>query len=112
MMTRDQAEKIAHAVHAIRPDWDTPGIIAALSRSRDRADTWQVAIAAITAAADNTNRTPAVIPLAGKHWQTATTGTSPVISARTPRCQVYGHEGYPAHNCAGCRTEQLTGANP
>jgi hypothetical protein len=66
-----QAKEIARSVHAIRRDWDRPGIEDALGRARFLADAASVAIAAHRAAADPANRTPAVIALDGPHWRDA-----------------------------------------
>lgn len=109
MMTKIQAEKIAAAVNTIRPDWDITGITAALGKARNEGEAWQVAIAAIAAAANTNNRTPAVLALPGEHWRPARLTTTPTQGlGRRPRCTVYGHESYPADNCAGCRIERLT----
>lgn len=62
---------LAAVVHEIRPTWDEQGIAAMIrkaaagTKARDDA---QLATVAIRAAADVTNRTPAVIPLDGDHW--------------------------------------------
>ncbi len=72
-MTHTQATKVAAAVHALRPDWDIPGIVDALGRARDRGSGPEVAVAAIRAGADQRNRTPAVIALDGAHWRPAAT---------------------------------------
>lgn len=66
--TRNQQHRaIAFLVAAVRPDWATPGIMAALDQVRDKplAD---VAVAAIRAAGRTDQRTPAVIAMAGEHW--------------------------------------------
>lgn len=74
MMTEIQldkatAEHLAAVVAALRSDWDERGIVAALAQARDRGDVSQVAMAAIRAAADPSNRTPAVIAMEGPHWR-------------------------------------------
>lgn len=70
-MTHTQATHVAAAVHALRPDWDVPGIVDALGRARGRGSGPAVAVAAIRAGADQRNRTPAVIALDGAHWRPA-----------------------------------------
>ncbi|WP_206515563.1 hypothetical protein [Georgenia faecalis] len=121
MMTKlekNHAQALAAFITTLRPDWDPQGVYVALGKARDHGDAAQVAIAAIRAATTPTNRTPAVIPLQGDHWAVSSTpGTpAPHRGTRAPRCTVYGHENYPAHNCAGCRTDALTAgvaaANP
>lgn len=105
----NQAKTLATFISQIRPGWDPQGIYAALGKARDMAPAPQLAIAAIQAAMDDTNRTPAVIAMQGDHWTTPATTTNARPGGREPRCDVYGHEGYPARNCAGCRAEQLAG---
>jgi hypothetical protein len=68
-MSHQQATTLAAFVHTLRPDWDVPGIVAALGQVRDRAVAGEVAVAAIRAATDHGNRTPAVIAMDGKHWR-------------------------------------------
>lgn len=113
MMTKldqRQAQALAAFVNTLRPDWDAQGIYVALGKARDLGDPATVAVAAIRAAATPTNRTPAVIPMQGHHW--TTTSSSPTVGAgREPRCDVYGHDGYPARNCAGCRADDLVNTN-
>lgn len=112
MMTEIQAEKIAAAVQSLRPTWDAHGIKIALGKARTEGEPWQVAIAAIAAAADSSNRTPAVIAMPGNHWRPARLDTTPEVGAgRRARCTVYGHEAYPAHACAGCRADALINTN-
>lgn len=113
MMTKIQAEKIAAAVQSLRPDWDTTGVLAALAKARTEGEPWQVAIAAIAAAADRDNLTPGVIPLPGLHWKPARLNATPTPGpGRRERCQVYGHDGYPALNCPGCRADELVNGKP
>lgn len=64
---------LARLVHTIRDDWDVNGIMTALGRAREagKADDLRAIVdASIAAALDARNRTPAIIPLAGPHWQT------------------------------------------
>lgn len=70
-LTLAQAKEIARSIHAIRSDWDKPGIEDALARARFLGDPATVAIAAHRAAATHGNRTPAVIALDGPHWRDA-----------------------------------------
>lgn len=107
-ITRDQAHALAELVHQLRPEWDAQGVLAALAKARDRGPADVVCIAAIRAAATPTNRTPAVIPLAGDHWtgivEASSTGAVPRPTDR--RCTEPGHEHY-SLPCKGCRSEAL-----
>lgn len=68
-INENQAEALAVLIHTLRPDWDTPGVKHALRRAIDRGDQWELAHAALRAAAEPGNRTPAVIGYDGKHWR-------------------------------------------
>ena len=105
MMRRQDADNLAHLVAAIRPDWDHAGILAALTKVRDR-ELPDVVHAAVRAASDSGNRTPAVIAMVGPHWQAATQNRTPQPPRLNDRCRV--HLG-PASNCPGCRADVLAG---
>jgi hypothetical protein len=68
IMSEQEARALARAIELMRPTWQAAGITRALGTARMKANKWTVALAAINAAADDANRTPAVIPLDGKHW--------------------------------------------
>lgn len=103
-ITRPQADALAALVHELRPEWDVRGIVKALFDARERGSAHDVAHAAINAAADLTHRTPAVIALAGPHWPSRPDVTAPLHFAR---CDVDGHQSYPAHSCGACRADRL-----
>ena len=67
-MTKEQAEVLAQFLHMVRPGWDVAGIVAALGKARDMGTALDLGIAAMVAAADTSNRTPAVVAMQGKHW--------------------------------------------
>jgi hypothetical protein len=67
----DQAKALAAFINTLRPDWDKPGILHYVGAARFRGDTAGVSIAAIRAALDPNNRTPAVIAMDGRHWNHA-----------------------------------------
>lgn len=95
-----QAEALATLVRSLRPEWDVPGIKTALWNARDRGTAWDVTHAALYAAGDLSNRTPAIIALAGPHWTRGRElGSS---DPRGEKCDQPGHEGKPAHNCSYC----------
>ena len=70
-ISHKQATTLAAFIATLRPDWQTPGIVAAIGQAREVAPADEVAHAAIRAAVDAKNRTPAVIPLEGVHWRGA-----------------------------------------
>ena len=65
----DPLDALARLVAHIRPSWGVPGIRKALGQCK--ADLCDVTVAAVRAAREESNRTPAVIPLAGPHWPAA-----------------------------------------
>jgi hypothetical protein len=108
MMTLNgnQAHAIAALVHEVRPEWEVAGIAKALYAAKDR-DPFDVAHAALYAAADHANRTPAVIPLAGAHWTRGRelASTDAIPGRIDPRCEV--HDWERARGCRACRSEAL-----
>lgn len=67
-MTKQQAEALAQFLHMLRPGWEEAGIVAALGNARLMGTAGDLAIAALAAAAEPNNRTPAVIAMPGSHW--------------------------------------------
>lgn len=83
---------IAYLVGCVRPDWDTPGTMAALRRRQD-APVGDLAIAALYAAITRSDqRTPAVIALDGPHWriQPVEPDHAPARVDYGPRCWICG----------------------
>jgi len=109
MMTENLnlADHLAAVIHAIRTDWDIKGIKTALMNAKDRGTPAEVAHAAIYAAQDPTNRTPAVIPLSGPHWSRGRelTSTGAVPERNDARCE--RHDWERARGCRACRSEAL-----
>src|SRR5690349_5734876 len=68
IMTEQEARALARAIELMRPTWQAAGIAHAIGQARLRANKWTVAIAALSAASEDENRTPAVIPMDGRHW--------------------------------------------
>lgn len=64
-----QARHVAAFIASVREDWDAAGILAAMGNARERGDALDVAVAALFAAMDKRNRTPAVIAMTGAHWR-------------------------------------------
>lgn len=103
MMTKPDAEKIAQDAHAARPEWDTAGIMAALLKVRDR-DPQHVRAAALHAARNPANRTPAVIALDGEHW--TLTVPAPRRGPAT-KCKTHDLEESSEGICRACRADRL-----
>lgn len=110
MMSREQAQALTRAIHLLRPAWNEEGIFAALGHVKER-DPFDIALAALRAAADEKVRTPGVIPTTGPHWNEAAPKEPVRPRSGPPRksetCPV--HPGSWADNCSGCRADQLAG---
>jgi len=63
-----QAEALANLLHQIRPDWAVPSMMTLLARHKDSHDLPTLSLAAVKAANNPGNRTPAVIFMPGPHW--------------------------------------------
>lgn len=84
MLTETESKALAAAIHSMRPEWGIPGIHKALGYARTKANKWVVAQAAIACAANPDNRTPAVIPMEGKHWPIMSAPSQPPRRQRPP----------------------------
>jgi hypothetical protein len=77
MLTEVESKQLAEAIHTMRPEWGVAGIHKALGYARHKANKWDVALAAFACAANPDNRTPAVIPMDGRHWPVVNAPESP-----------------------------------
>jgi len=105
-MTSKQGHALAALIHELRETWGIPGILPVLKQVADRADAFDIALAALHAARDEKNRTPAVIALPGPHW-TKGKALGEATSSTYARCPVIGHTSYAAHNCGACAKDDL-----
>lgn len=94
IMTEQEARSLARTIELMRPTWQAAGIIAALGQARLKANKWTVALAAINAAAEDENRTPAVIPMEGRHWPVMEAPKSP---PKFPKLEISDEEREAAH---------------
>lgn len=79
---------LVRLVCGLRPDWQAPGVQAAISdaiRQNPLASQAQITAAAVNAAKDPNNRTPAVIALPGRHWGDALPATGTPLAPYKPR---------------------------
>lgn len=109
-MTYKQGQALTAFLHELRGDWDKPGIEHALSVARGKGTAPDVAVAAIRAAAQAGNRTPAVIGMDGPHWREPAT-EKPKPTNRPPKrdedCP--RHAGQWADSCHGCAADRIAG---
>ena len=99
MMTRSQAVAVATAVQQVRPEWDHPGILAALQAAQGHGTPAEVAAAAFRLAGDLKVRTPGMLAQPGKHWRAPAEG-GPTVSVVVTRCPE--HPEHPAARCPLC----------
>ena len=101
MMTRAQEVAIATAVQQLRPDWDHPGIVAALRAAQAHGTPAEVAAAAFRLAGNLQVRTPGMLAKPGAHWKAPAEG-GPTVSVVVTRCPE--HPEHPAARCPLCET--------
>lgn len=70
-----EAQALAAFVSRIRPDWDHPGILAAIAKARSLGSAADIGSALCKLAANPGLRTPALLSEPGAHWAGAVTGT-------------------------------------
>lgn len=110
-ISRDEATALAELLCVVQPKWNTRGVIVkglgplAKHPAPLEVITW----AAIRAARDPNNLTPAVIPLNGPHWNLADRPAPPRL---TPELECPRHPGQWAGNCGPCRADQLAEPDP
>jgi hypothetical protein len=81
MMSKVQAEALATFIAKIRPDWDHPGILAAIGKAQHLASPASVARALCVLADNRELKTPALLAQAGRHWVVDGQPTGPNNSA-------------------------------
>lgn len=99
--------RLASLVHTIRPDWQEPGIRAALAKVADR-PLLDVAVAAVAACRRLDQRTPAVIACDGAHWPKADAQRTYTESVIVTYCE----HGEPGTRCLLCHPRTHHGTGP
>jgi hypothetical protein len=99
MISRTQAEALATFITRIRPDWDHPGILAAIGKAQHLGSPAAIGSALCRLADNRELRTPATLPDPGAHWA----GT-PVAAIRPPT-MCGDHPRRRALNCPDCAAE-------
>lgn len=112
MATRDEIQRIAAAMNALRPDWPVRSLVTFLESHQAGKPYRDLAIAAAAVATDVRTQTPNLLNEHGAWWsaaQAATGNTGPASVPRPddPRCTVPGHDRELARNCRWCRSEQI-----
>lgn len=105
-----QTEKFTHAdaidaariIHRRRPQWDPPGIVAALGRVAYELDIAQALSAGLSAASDPEAKSPAAIAW-DRHRTKAAPPRTDAETTSEPRCR--DHAWHIARNCPACWSE-------
>lgn len=99
-MTKVQAEALTALIVRLRPEWRPAGVMAALEKAKDGADTFDVSRALINLAADASVITPGLLHQPGPHWLRPD-GSKPARRGdSTMRCPEHGE---PYTSCGQCK---------
>lgn len=114
MADQTELDRIAAALHALRPEWPLTSLRTHLTKHHADRPYADLAIAAVVVALDPATQTPARLREHGPWWTAAQTAfhglrnTTPAVGpGREPRCARPGHEHELARHCRACRSEQL-----
>jgi len=97
-----QATALAAFVGRIRPDWDHPGIVAAIGKARSLGSAAAIGAALCRLAENRELRTPAMLAEPGTHWSGTTVAKLP------PPIMCAEHPHQPARECPDCRAQAVT----
>ena len=106
-------DRIAAAIHALRPNWPQRSIQTLIEGDASLAAKGfqDLTLALAYVATDPKTLTPARVRETGPWWRIGlpADGDRTQLDPRRPRCQVDTHHHHePADNCAVCRSDQLT----
>ena len=99
MISRTQAEALATFVAHIRPDWDRPGILAAIGKAGNLGSPSAIGVALCRLADNRGLNTPALLPTPGAHW------TDTPVAAIRPPTMCGDHPQQRALDCPDCAAE-------
>lgn len=96
-ITNTQARHLAAFVSDMRhglgyPEWDIPGIVAALSGARNRGPVDELAIALVRLARREDLHSPKILAEDGPHWRDLEQAARTIRPADLKRCEIDGHE--------------------
>ena len=107
MIDKADAERIAQAIHDLRPEWPAQSVLTLIGNSDDlRTRAYRdLAVALTYVACDPASLTPGRVREAGPWWA-HTNAQRATVSAVTTRCG--DHPAHPALNCPECAEEVVT----
>ena len=104
MATHDEHQRIAAAMHAIRPEWNPVSITTYLDRNHLARPYVDLAVAGVVVAMDPTTKTPKLLERHGRWWEAAAAanGEATKLPPRRVPCEIPNHTGDEAycHDCA------------
>lgn len=111
MPTPNEIQRIAGAMHALRPEWGFTSLVTFLTNHHSTRAYRDLTIAAVAVAADPITKTPRLLNTHGAWWVAAQAGAGTTAGESTTiaKCAEPGHTSFYAHNCGSCRAEQLEG---
>lgn len=115
MPNAEEIQRVAAAMHAVRPDWPTGSLCTFLAKNHSATAFRDLLVAGVWVASDTRTSTPRLLLEHGPWWQAAQAGFAEQgghSDHRFARCQVLGHGSYPADNCGPCRFESLDPGEP
>lgn len=103
-MNENEIERIANAIHALRPDWPAASIHSLISDRMAGHTRRDAAVALAWVACESETKTPARVLEAGPWWQAANVEAPARSGWKPPRKeeQCSTHPGQWAVNCGGC----------
>lgn len=115
MATQTEIERLAAAMHQLRPTWRVDSLVTFLTKHHSERAFSDLAVAAVIVTLDPKTQTPQLLNQHGPWWSAAYVGsgqgTEPVGPGNEPRCEKPGHEHELARHCRCCRAESLEAAS-
>ena len=104
-LTQTQGKRLCELAHLFRPEWDIPGIAAAVRDASTKAAGVDVARALLAICADPAVKTPGMLPKPGRHWPTDDDGNSLLPVSHDVRCPEHTQHVHPCPQCVAKRSE-------
>ena len=103
MASHDEHQRIAAAMHAIRPEWNPVSLTTYLDRNHLARPYADLLVAGVVVAMDADTKTPALLERHGRWWEAAAAANGEVtkLPPRRVPCGIDGHAGTDLH-CAEC----------
>ena len=109
MASHDEHQRVAAAMHAVRPEWNPVSLTTYLDRNMLAKPYADLLVAGVVVAMDTATKTPALLERHGRWWEAAATANGEVakLPPRNPPCDEPGHNG-PLYGCPDCAANAST----